>query len=208
MSELNRLSFAWMGAGHSPSPGLLELALWPVAWLPPVCAAAWCAFFVALRGQRLRLLSGLALAGLGVLLAHGCAAQLALPRPFVLGLSPAFVPHGARGSLPSAHATAMFALMFASASVPLRGLAAVLLVGALGMSWARIYLGLHFPIDILAGALLGAGIECSRRAGWRIVQSIASTPHLRGSSRHLSEVCSYLSHEASICRTSPSGSGT
>ena len=42
------------------------------------------------------------------MLAHALADAIGMPRPFMMGLSPAHIEHGARGSLPSAHASVMF----------------------------------------------------------------------------------------------------
>ena len=72
------------------------------------------------------------------------------PRPFTLGLSPNYLGHAAETSFPSDHATVMWTLAFGLLLNPkLRsyGWAAVVLAAL--TSWARIYLGVHFPFDIL-----------------------------------------------------------
>jgi membrane-associated phospholipid phosphatase len=77
------------------------------------------------------------------------------PRPVLEGLPPL---GGAPSSLsfPSAHATSAFAVATAMARVePLGALAFVL---ALALSLGRPYLGMHYPSDVLAGALLGVGL--------------------------------------------------
>jgi membrane-associated phospholipid phosphatase len=92
---------------------------------------------------------------------------LDLPRPFMRGLSPLYIPHGQRPGLPSTHASVMFTLafmmIFRRASV---GPGTALLVVALLTSWARIYLGIHFPADIAAAAVLAA-LACAVCAGLR-----------------------------------------
>jgi undecaprenyl-diphosphatase len=60
-------------------------------------------------------------------------------------------------SFPSAHAT--FAFMMATVLshwFPRYGVIFFILAGFIG--WTRIYLGLHYPTDVIAGALLGYGI--------------------------------------------------
>jgi len=77
------------------------------------------------------------------------------PRPALEGLPPL---GGAPSSLsfPSAHATSSFAVATAMARVePLGALAFVL---AIALALGRPYLGMHYPSDVLAGALLGIAL--------------------------------------------------
>lgn len=77
------------------------------------------------------------------------------PRPVLEGLPPL---GGAPSSLsfPSAHATSSFAVATAMTRVePLGALAFVL---ALALSLGRPYLGMHYPSDVLVGAVLGVAL--------------------------------------------------
>jgi decaprenylphosphoryl-5-phosphoribose phosphatase len=71
------------------------------------------------------------------------------PRP-VLGGAPSSL------SFPSAHATSAFAVATAMARVEPLGALAFVLAAALALG--RPYLGMHYPSDVLAGALLGIGL--------------------------------------------------
>ena len=63
-------------------------------------------------------------------------------------------------SFPSGHTTAIFALtmpiILNSALFAMSGLIVVLcIIIAISVAWSRMYLGLHYPSDILAGGLIG-----------------------------------------------------
>ena len=77
------------------------------------------------------------------------------PRPVLDGLPPL---GGAPSSLsfPSAHSTASFAC--ATAMTRIDSAAAVLFVLAALIAIGRPYLGMHYPSDVLAGAVLGVAV--------------------------------------------------
>jgi undecaprenyl-diphosphatase len=68
------------------------------------------------------------------------------PRPLVT------VPHS--GSFPSGHASASFACATVIAYASPR-LAVPAFVLAAAIAWSRVYVGVHFPLDVLGGAALG-----------------------------------------------------
>jgi membrane-associated phospholipid phosphatase len=68
------------------------------------------------------------------------------PRPLVA------VPHS--GAFPSGHASTVFACATVIAWAAPR-LAAPAFVLAAGIAWSRVYVGVHWPLDVLGGAALG-----------------------------------------------------
>ncbi len=85
-------------------------------------------------------------------------------RPQLPGLPP-LVPTPTQLSFPSAHATTGFAGALAYSRLGLPAAPLYALAGALALS--RVYLGVHYPSDTLAGAMLGSALAatCGPRAG-------------------------------------------
>jgi len=79
------------------------------------------------------------------------------PRPFEFGLGQKYLDHVANSSFPSDHATFLF-----SVAIPLlvhaisRKWGIVVFATTLPVAWARIYLGIHFPLDMIGALVLAA----------------------------------------------------
>lgn len=159
MLELNLRLFQYMAAGFTPNHSLLPLASVIAvdgSWIS-VGLMGWAAW--RHRSQRGYIFATLIACAMAATAAHAIAASLNWPRPFMLGLSPAYIEHGDRGSLPSAHATVMFTIALAFLlRRSLWRLGLLMIASAALTGWARVYVGVHFPIDIVAGALVAAGI--------------------------------------------------
>ena len=90
------------------------------------------------------------------------------PRPFVVEPHTvhALITHARDNSFPSDHAAGSFGfaigLMYAGAS---DGILALLL--ALAVAWARVFVGVHWPTDVIAGGVVGVVIGLLVLAGHR-----------------------------------------
>jgi undecaprenyl-diphosphatase len=167
VNALNLALLQWIAAGNQPTPWVLalgtSLALWG-AWLGAgiLVVALW-----RHRPERAYLCTVAAMAGATSLASHAIAMSLNVPRPFIAGLAPAYIEHAGRGSLPSTHAAVMFMVALAFMLRPgLRRLGVPLLALAAATGWARVYVGVHYPLDIAAGLLLGAVIAGVLATAW------------------------------------------
>jgi undecaprenyl-diphosphatase len=77
-------------------------------------------------------------------------------RPAFYGLGVQWAPQGARPGFPSLHAAGTFAAAFALWCLPWRAPMIAALVVAAVVGWSRVFLGLHFPFDVVVGAMLAA----------------------------------------------------
>lgn len=112
---------------------------------------------------RARYQRGAALAGGAALLALGIGqlVGMALPRarPYeVLPMAHLLVPHSPDTSFPSDHTILAFAVAVLIWRVS-RPLGTVLLLLALWTAAARVFIGAHYPSDVLGGAVLGAAVS-------------------------------------------------
>lgn len=137
-------------------------AQWPErlanALIITLCACLAVAAFLPGRTGRRRAASGLA-AGVGVVLAYGSSeaikAVLAQDRPCrVVVLDPS-CPAAGSWSFPSNHTTIAFALATAIFLVIRSWWASSAYLVALTAAASRVVDGVHYPHDILAGAILG-----------------------------------------------------
>ncbi|CAB3682148.1 undecaprenyl-diphosphatase [Paraburkholderia rhynchosiae] len=158
MARFDYAFFLWLNAPEHPNTLAVKLAvvlaerlIWAIPLLIGIC---W------LRGSgttRRGMLVATASGMLGLLVSQVIGLAWPHPRPFMIGLGHTLIAHVADSSFPSDHLTLWWAVGFSllrqrrtrSAGV------ALALLGA-PIAWARIYLGVHFPLDMLGAAVVAA----------------------------------------------------
>ncbi|MBV1705776.1 MAG: phosphatase PAP2 family protein [Hyphomicrobiales bacterium] len=157
--SLNQAIFVHVSAGAHPAPVALAVAVaianWALYIAPLTLIVLW------LRGTRDDRCAAVS-ATLAAFAALGAAAVISShimhPRPFMDGLSPNWLDHAPDSSMPSDHATLLFALGFAlwlNRPPKFPKVHLLLLTVACAVSFARVWLGAHYPGDIGIGTGLG-----------------------------------------------------
>ncbi|MFY3432660.1 phosphatase PAP2 family protein [Achromobacter mucicolens] len=133
--------------------------------VPGVMAAVWLWGGQAQRSLMLKALASVAVA-LG--LSYLCGALWPHPRPFVIGLGHVFFAHKPTSSFPSNHTIIIAAFAFALIlDRRWAGWGWLALAGALLVGTSRVYLGVHFPLDIVGGLLLAPVAAAITVPVWR-----------------------------------------
>jgi undecaprenyl-diphosphatase len=154
MEALNDTLFLWINASDPSGAALLLgriLANDLIYLFPLYLALSW---LRADAAGREALLQAAASAAVAMLLSWAISKAWFHPRPFVVGLGHQYMPHAPTASFPSNHLSFAWSVCAGLALHPARRTAAwILALIALPIAWARIYMGVHFPLD-MAGALL------------------------------------------------------
>lgn len=172
MNTLNERAFAALNTGVDASATVTLVAMLfadYAIWLVPLALLS-CWLWGNAENRRAAVATTLA-----GFLALGIAQVIALsiyhPRPFAVDLGVQLMPHIPDSSFPSDHGTLLAAvaagfLLHRST----RGLGLAFAMLWLPVAWSRIYLGVHFPADMIGGFVVGC---CSavgvRRFGESVV---------------------------------------
>lgn len=168
--------FEFLNAPADASPITVAFAVFCAEQLilvmPLLLAALWLWGDV----QKKRAMLAATLAGLlALLIAQLCGLHY-VPRPFAAGVGHTLIPHPADSSFPSDHATLLAAVAVSLLAVrETRAFGVALAVLWFPMAWARVYVGVHFPSDVLGGAVVGcAAALLVRRFSSAVVDPVAA----------------------------------
>ncbi|WP_047146407.1 phosphatase PAP2 family protein [Aquamicrobium sp. LC103] len=158
MNDFDRALFLIINAGDGSWGSVAWLAFvlakFVIYLVPAHLAVIWVFGDFSVRRQAIMLLTALLLA---LSASYLIGAVMPSQRPFLIPVGNTLMEHRPSPSFPSNHGLVMFT--YAAALAALGHWRHFAFFGILGMmvAWSRIYLGVHFPLD-MAGAVAVAGL--------------------------------------------------
>ena len=101
-----------------------------------------------------------------LLMSEVLSAVLNTPRPFVMDVGRTLIEHAPTGSFPSNHMSMFSGIAFAYYFSPQRDLGRILIWTAWLVAWSRVYVGVHFPIDMLGAFLMAITVNLAGLPLW------------------------------------------
>jgi undecaprenyl-diphosphatase len=166
-------------AGRSPVLDSIGIFLASgLIWLEVMAVVIF--WFLARRRRALAALSAFLASFLAWCVSQGIGLVWFRPRPFadMPGVRELIAKSALDKSFPSDHATIAFALAFAVFLTDRRWGIALFVVAAL-ICLGRVFVGVHYPTDILGGALIGMAVA------WAVHRLIHYFLHTRHKANHL-----------------------
>lgn len=155
---LNKTLFNLINASQNADHVIVLIAKTLAVFSPWLVIAilVWLWVFKTAEIRRCLMIAGVAL-GIGLAVNFTLAFLYYVPRPFELGIGQSLLTHSLETSFPSDHATFLWSLgLGLIITRPLRRLGVAIICLGFAVAWARVYLGVHFPLDMLASLLIAS----------------------------------------------------
>lgn len=160
LSELNLSLFSWINASPEASNTSIHFAIF-IANDLLYCMILLFAWFW-LRGNyytKKQILKAFIFTSIAILISQCISHVYYHPRPFVMEVGRTLIYHAPNGSFPSDHMLIFSTIAFSYLFSAQRKLGIFLLVMAWLVAWSRVYLGVHFPLDMLGAFLLAFALN-------------------------------------------------
>ena len=169
LSELNLSLFSWINASPEASNTSINFAIF-IANDLLYCMTLLFAWFW-LRGNydtKKQILKAFIFTSIAILISQCISHVYYHPRPFVMDVGRTLIYHAPNGSFPSDHMLIFSSIAFSYLFSAQRKLGVFLLIMAWLVAWSRVYLGVHFPLDMLGAFLLAFALNFFGLTLWNL----------------------------------------
>ena len=169
LSELNLSLFSWINASPEASNTSIHFAIF-IANDLLYCMILLFAWFW-LRGNydtKKQILKAFIFTSIAILISQCISHVYYHPRPFVMEVGRTLIYHAPNGSSPSDHMLIFSTIAFSYLFSAQRKLGGFLLIMAWLVAWSRVYLGVHFPLDMLGAFLLAFALNFFGLTLWNL----------------------------------------
>ncbi|MDM0046009.1 phosphatase PAP2 family protein [Variovorax dokdonensis] len=179
MTLLDIQLFVWLNAVPGTPAWRIALAAAISNWLPALLVLLLAAMAAGRPAWRRTLWAALVSLLIAWVSVRVFREYLPMPRPAALDIGTQWLPQGERPGFPSLHATGAFAVAVMVLRLHFDRWGAAYVVAAALVALSRVFLGLHFPTDIVVGAMLGALIALVVERAlvarqWRVLRRAAA----------------------------------
>lgn len=169
LSELNLSLFSWINASPEASNTSIHFAIF-IANDLLYCMILLFAWFW-LRGNydtKKQILKAFIFTSIAILISQCISHVYYHPRPFVMEVGRTLIYYAPNGSFPSDHMLIFSSIAFSYLFSAQRKVGAFLLIMAWLVAWSRVYLGVHFPLDMLGAFLLAFALNFFGLTLWNL----------------------------------------
>lgn len=170
LESLNLTVFGWLNASSSASATTVQTAILlanDLIYLLPIFLLVYWAR--GGRGHKETALKAVVVTLVALGLAQVIGHLWPHPRPFVMGVGRTLIAHAPDPSFPSDHMLLFCAVAFTFGLTGHTTIARLIFGSSLAVAWARIYLGVHFPLDMVGSIVLALFTALALTPLWRLV---------------------------------------